>query len=246
MQLYFLRHGQSINNANWDNPAYIESPDPILTEAGILQASLTAEHFEKFQPITDSAAWNPHNRYGYGITHIYTSMMERAAHTASFTARRLNVPFMVWEEIHESGGIFTRTQESRGSGLPGRSRVWFEANIPELTLPATLDGAGWWNRPLETEEECQVRAQRVWTEVLARHRDLPDRDEQRILFVSHGGFFVHLLCAILNLPWRNASHELRSWFMLNNCAISRLDVHKDEVSVCYLNRTDHLPAHLIT
>jgi hypothetical protein len=52
--------------------------------------------------------------------------------------------------------------------------------------------------------------------------------------------------AMLNLPWRQASNGLKSWFVLNNCSISRIDVHKAEVAVCYLNRTDHLPNHLIT
>ena len=43
-------------------------------------------------------------------------------------------------------------------GLPGRSREWFEANYPELHLPASLNGTGWWNRPFEAEEERQPRA----------------------------------------------------------------------------------------
>ena len=60
------------------------------------------------------------------------------------------------------------------------------------------------------------------------------------------GFFMHLMCAILNLPWRQASNGLNSWFMLNNCSISRIAVHKDEVAIYYLNRIDHLPDHLVT
>ena len=35
MQLYFIRHGQSINNVNWNNPDYVENPDPYLTEIGL-------------------------------------------------------------------------------------------------------------------------------------------------------------------------------------------------------------------
>ena len=54
------------------------------------------------------------------------------------------------------------------------------------------------------------------------------------------------MCAILNLPWRHASNGLNSWFMLSNCSISRISVYKNEVGICYLNRTDHLPNHLIT
>ena len=121
--------------------------------------------------------------------------MERAAHTASYSAQRLSqIPFMTWEEIHESGGIFGRDGEMKFKGLPGKPRSWFEANIPELTLLDNLDEAGWWReRPQETEEECQLRAQRVWADLLTRHGDQVDQPEQRIAFVSHGGFFVHLI-----------------------------------------------------
>lgn len=246
MQLYFIRHGQSINNAHWNDPDYKESPDPMLTGLGMAQAQATAEYLERSQPITDPQAWNTHNRHGYGLTHIYTSLMERAVHTASFAARKLDVPFAAWEEIHESGGIFGRDGEMKLQGLPGKSRLWFEAHFPELALPTSLDGTGWWNRPFETEAECDLRAQRVWAELLSRHGDKDGQPEQRVAFVSHGGFFVHFMCAILNLPWKNASNGLNSWFLLHNCSISRIDVHQDEVTVCYLNRTDHLSSDLVT
>ena len=246
MQLYFIRHGQSINNAYWNDPNYIESPDPVLTEIGIAQAKALADYLEQFQPVTDYKTWDPHNHNGFGITHIYSSLMERAAHTASYTARQLGIPFTAWADIHESGGIFGREGDLKLVGLPGKTRAWFEKNIPELALPEHLNGVGWWNRDFETEEECQLRAQHVWLELLARHKDKPDQPEQRIAFVSHGGFFVHLMCAILNLPWKQASHGLSSWFVMNNCAISRIDVLKDEVLISYLNRTHHLPPQLIT
>ncbi len=149
-------------------------------------------------------------------------------------------------DIHESGGIFGRDGEVKLQGLPGKPREWFEANFPELMLPANLDGTGWWNRPFESEEDCQQRAEGVWAELIARHKDREGQPEERVVFVSHGGFFMHFMCAILDLPWRNASHGFKSWFLLSNCSISRIDVHKDEVTICYLNRTDHLPASLIT
>jgi len=247
MQLYFIRHGQSVNNAGWGDPNYKESPDPQLTEIGIEQAQILSEYLEKNQPIAEHQGWDLHNRYGFGITHMYASLMERATHTASYTARKIGVPFAAWEQIHESGGIFGRDGELKLVGLQGKARAYFEKHFPELGLPEHLDGSGWWReRPFETEEECQLRAQHVWVDLLARHGDKDGQPEHRVAFVSHGGFFVHLMCAILNLPWRQASNGLNSWFMLSNCSISRIGVYKEEVAVCYLNRTDHLPNHLIT
>jgi len=236
-----------MNNAHWQEPEYKESPDPALTEAGIEQARLLSEFLEKSQLLSLPGEWNPHNRHGFGLTHIYTSLMERAVHTALPTVRKLKVPFAAWMEIHESGGIFGRDGEMKLQGLPGKPRAWFESNVPELTLPDSLNGTGWWNcRPQEKEEEAYLRAKRVWADLLVRHGDQEGQPEQRVVFVSHGGFFTHLVCAMLDLPWRQAAYGLKSWFMLNNCSISRFDVNKQEVTLCYMNRTDHLPDHLIT
>jgi len=66
MQLYFIRHGQSMNNAHWQNPSYKESPDPALTEAGLEQASLLGDFLEKAQLLSQPEGWNPHNRNGFG------------------------------------------------------------------------------------------------------------------------------------------------------------------------------------
>lgn len=247
MELYFIRHGQSQNNANWSNPEYKESPDPALTELGCEQACYVSEFLKDAQTLTNPLAWNIQNRYGFGLTHIYTSLMERAVYTAAPTARALGIPFAAWEEIHESGGIFGRDGELKLKGLPGKDRAYFEHHFPELMLPDHLNGTGWWNsRPFETEEQCQLRAQKFLAELLARHGDKDGRPEQRVAIFSHGGFFGHLIYAILNVSWKEAAHGMNMWFSMNNCAISRFDFRAGEVSITYLNRTDHLPDRLIT
>lgn len=246
MELYFIRHGQSINNANWDNPDYEESPDPILTENGHEQARLLAEFLKKNQKITNEKEWNSQNRYGFGLTHIYTSLMERAAFTAAPIAQALEIPLIAWKEIHEEGGIYSRGDKNNVVGLGGRPRSFFMQNFRTITLPDDIDETGWWNRPFEAEEDRQPRADQVFAELLARHRDREGQPEHRVAFVSHGGFFMRLVSAILKLPWRQASHGLRSWLLLNNCSISRFDIRRNEITVVYMNRTDHLPDHLIT
>lgn len=247
MQLYFIRHGQSMNNAHWQDPNYQESPDPALTEIGQEQAQYLADFLEKSQPISQHPDWNPHNRRGFGLTHIYTSLMERAVYTAAPIVRKLGLPFIAWIDIHESGGIFGRDGDAKLKGLPGKTRSYFEQYFPELALPASLDGFGWWrNRPFETEEQAHLRAGRVWAELLARHGDQEGQPEQRVAFVSHGGFFVHLISAMLDLPRRQASNGLKSWFLLSNCSISRFNIYKDELTICYLNHTNHLPNQLVT
>lgn len=251
MHLYFIRHGQSSNNAHWGKSGFKESPDPALTETGIQQAQVLAGYLEENHQIHELEEWDPANVHGFGITHLYASLMERAVHTASYTADKLGIPFEAWD-IHESGGIFGRDgvhgreDALQLIGLPGKPRSFFETNFPAFKLPDSLDETGWWNRPFETEEACQVRAERIWRDLLTRHGDREGQAEQRVAFVSHGGFFMHFMCAILNLPWRQASHGLRSWFLLSNCSISHLEVRRDEVVLCYMNRTEHLPGHLVT
>lgn len=246
MELYFIRHGQSQNNAKWDNPNYQESPDPALTEIGHEQARLLAAFLRNNQTITNDKVWNIQNRYGFGLTHIYTSLMERAAFTAAPIAQALDIPLIAWKEIHEEGGIYTRDKNSNGIILPGRPRSFFAQNFRTLTLPDDFDETGWWKRPFEAEEERQPRADQVLAELLARHKDQEGQPEHRVALVSHGGFFMRLVSAILKLPWRQAALGLRSWFILNNCSISRFDIYKEEINIAYLNRTDFLPADLIT
>lgn len=246
MELYFIRHGQSINNANWNNADYQESPDPVLTEIGQEQAQILADFLKKHQTITNDREWNVQNRYGFGLTHIYTSLMERAAFTAAPIAQALDIPLIAWREIHEEGGIYSREDKLKVQGLPGRPRSFFMQNFRTLTLPDDLDETGWWNRPYEADEERQPRADQVLGELLTRHRDQEGQSVHRVALVSHGGFFMRLVCAMLKLPWRQAALGLRSWFILNNCSISRFDIFKNEINIAYLNRTDHLPDHLIT
>lgn len=246
MKLYFIRHGQSQNNANWDKADYEESPDPVLTEIGYEQARLLAEFLKKHQALAEGRQWDFQNRYGFGLTHIYTSLMERAAFTAAPIAQALDIPLIAWKEIHEEGGIFSRGDKSNIVGLPGRPRSFFMENFRTLTLPDDLDETGWWNRPFEAKEERQPRADQVFADLLARHRDQEGQPEHHVALVSHGGFFMRLMGAILNLPWRQAALGLKSWFLLNNCSISRFEIHKDEITIAYINRTDFLPDHLIT
>ncbi len=59
--------------------------------------------------------------------------------------------------------------------------------------------------------------------------------------VSHGGFYNHLMRAILDLP-----PEGELWFSINNAAITRIDFAPEGIWVQYTNRVDHLPGELIT
>ena len=248
MQLYFIRHAQSENNAHWGDETFQESHDPILTKIAFEQLDHLVHHLCKNLNRQSEITWNPQNRQGFGITHIYTSLMVRAVNTAYPIAQAINLPLYALPEIHETGGIYSRIPEKNLAGLPGKPRSFFESNFPELILPDCLDELGWWqNRPFESCELRQKRANRVWANLLSTHGDQYGRPEHRVALISHGGFFMHFLTTALNIDMPgNDSLGHKFWFLMNNCGITRLDIGNGRVFVSYINRTDFLPDHLIT
>lgn len=247
MELYFIRHGQSVNNANWEKDGFQDLPDPELTQIGQEQAQHLAKYLGENQVRDESIKWNHQNQFGFGMTHMYTSLMVRAVATANPVAAAINLPLAAWPDIHEFGGIFSRTEGDKRSGLPGKTRSELEIRFPGLILPDWLDENGWWrSRPFENRPARKTRAQRVWEELLTRHGDQPDRPEHRVGFISHGGFFMNLLTCALEVEMRRVEEWLHEyWFLMNNCAITRIDV-RDQVLVCYTNRNGFLPAGSIT
>lgn len=229
MQLYFIRHGQSANNALWDatGGSTGRSDDPELTNVGKQQAALLAQYLSQGG-----------NRFG--ITHLYTSLMLRAVETAMVMGDALKLPVHAWEDMHETGGIYRDNDEGEPIGLPGRTRAQFSEDFPALVLPEGLYEAGWWNRPFEGHDAAPQRAKRFLEDLLARHGDTEDV----VAIVSHGNFYRHFLAAVLKLPDPNAV-----WFSMNNAALSRIDFPIDlevDVLIHFQNRVDHLPAELVT
>jgi 2,3-bisphosphoglycerate-dependent phosphoglycerate mutase len=248
MQLYFIRHAQSENNAHLGDEHYHESEDPELTEIAYAQVEYLARFLGENQKLAADVDWNPQNCHGFGLTHIYTSLMVRAVATATPAAHAMGLPLTAWPEIHETGGIFSRKPGDEATGLPGKSRAFFEVNYPDLILPDWLDERGWWqSRPFETYEARLERAAYVWSTLLDRHGDQEGQSEQRVALVSHGGFFMYLLTTALEINMRrNEAYDHDYWFLMNNCGITRLDISNDHVLIAYVNRTDFLPADLIT
>ena len=188
MQLYFIRNAQSENNAHWEKSEYQEKSDPELTENGIAQANFLAQFLAEHQTLLADQRWNPQNRFGFGLTHLYTSLMVRAVATATEIALRTGLPLRAWPELHETGGIFSRFPEDEMAGLPGNARSYFVEKYPGLLLPEWLDETGWWNRPFEAKEERRPRAESVWQELLARHGDRPGNLNSAWLLSATVGF----------------------------------------------------------
>lgn len=238
MRLYFIRHGQSVNNALWLNKGSEEdrSEDPELTELGHQQARLVSQFV--CRGYGEVRLVEKENGRGFGITHLYSSLMVRAVATGTYIAQTTGVPLRAWADIHEEGGIYL-DQDHRGPvGLPGKPRSYFERNYPEFELPGWLDEEGWWrSRPFEVDADRPVRARRFVDELLDRHGGTQDR----VAMVSHGGFYNQLMSILLERPVRNGL-----WFRMYNVGITCIDFEDDHVDIIYQNRVDFLPPEMIT
>jgi 2,3-bisphosphoglycerate-dependent phosphoglycerate mutase len=240
MEFYFIRHGQSENNRLYADTRSYEgrSDDPALTSLGRQQAEILARFLQLAGDERASPTWDPQNVGGFGLTHLYCSLMIRAVATAAVVSRVLGLPPVAWLDAHETGGIHLMDEETGEQvGQPGKNRAYFESHYPNLILPEEVGDEGWWNRPFEEREERPLRARRFLQQLLERHGSAGDR----VALISHGDFYRHLLVPILKLP----SHR-GYWFSLNNAAITRIDFDSGELLVHYMNRADFLPRELIT
>lgn len=240
MRLYYIRHAQSTNNALVDRTGSDDgrSHDPPLTDIGHEQAAIVAAYLASGPKRATPPGDDVKDLLGFGITHLYCSLMDRAIATARHIARELHLPLVGDTELFEAGGLFLDDPVTgERVGRAGRSASDLRETYPELTVPEDVGEEGWWNRPFETYEERAPRAKRVWSRLLERHGGSSDR----VCIVSHGDFFKWLSAEILRCDWSTPV-----WLSMNNAAITRFDIEPGLVRLCYLNRTDHLPSELIT
>jgi len=247
MQLYIIRHAQSVNNALWTETGGPDGrlPDPPLTELGHHQARLLAQHLATANADLASGYDGDQNRAGYQITHLYSSLMLRAVQTGHHIAEALDLPLHIWEVIHEWGGIFEfdlETGEPRS--LPGPNRHFFSERFSRVVLPETLGDEGWWNRPYDPPEKSAIRAAAFVQELLAKHGGT----DHRVAIVTHGGFYQALMRHVIGAqpPHMLLGQETEVWFRVNNTAVTRIDFRDTSISLTYLNRLDHLPNDCIT
>jgi len=241
LELYFIRHAQSENNAIWSANPYEElrKADPSLTPIGFQQAELVADLLAA--PYTrQEMDWDPHNRQGFGLTHLYCGLMERALLTGTIISRKLGLPLVGRLDFHEAGGIYLArvvNGQEEVDILHGHTRDYLDRTFPDLVKPAGIADHGWWRGGMETREEKLLRAKLIVDFLIQAHGGTSDR----VGIITHGGIYK----SIFRTFFQVAPETLFS-VLLNNCSLSRLDVDENGVTLMYQNRVDFLPTELIT
>lgn len=241
MELYFIRHGQSENNAimkgiGRDKYLNLRETDPDLTSIGKEQAQLLADFIARPH---DEDGYDPQNRNGFGLTHLYCSLMIRAIKTGQAVSEKTGLPLVAWPDVHETGGVFDSSIEDGEPvfiGKPGPGKSYFASEFPNLIIPEDLPESGWWNREKESRENYHKRAHRIVDQLVEEHGET----DHRIGIVMHGGIFARILTALFDIQAENY------WFLMNNCGISRIDINHGHSMLAYMNKVDYLPDHLVT
>jgi 2,3-bisphosphoglycerate-dependent phosphoglycerate mutase len=241
MQIYFIRHAQSNNNALYSKTGKFDgrNEDPELSIIGEQQAQLLVDYFAANQVISpEDGNRDIHNRLGFQFTHMYSSPMIRAVETGLGCAQVFGLSLKLWVDLHEGGGIFLENEKKENIGLPGKPRSYFAKRFPGLLPDEAMSEEGWWNRPFEPYGGRVERAKRVWERINLIHGP-----QDKIVLFSHLAFFNYFLSALVGSP---ESELVR--FHLSNTGISRIDLHPDRSikEIVYVNKLDHLPAGLIT
>ena len=237
MLLYYIRHGQSINNALYDSTGSYEkrNEDAPLSETGNKQLPYLAAFMKK--EIMQVQSDGQGGLRSVPVT-LYCSLMERGVATASAIAESCQLPLHGYTDLHEVGGVYLINHDTgEHIGMSGKSKAYLEEHYPMLQFPQDAREDGWWNRPHEAEEERHLRASRVFENLLQKH----NQPDEVVIFVSHAEFFNSLIKKFLSIP-----DAFPVWFELMNCSVTLFDFREDHIRIPFMNRHHFIPNDLIT
>lgn len=244
MKLYLIRHAESVNNALYSRTGGQEGrvPDPDITEIGHQQAQRLARLLadESAEPRKTLSS----KQTGFGLTHLYCSLMTRTIQTGSYIAEACGLKLITLNNTFERGGIYQINEHGIPVGLPGPGRYYFMDRFPKLILPESIGQTGWYNRPFETESMFVQRMKKAVREIINRHAGT----EHSVALVAHGHFIDQFVNELMRIErhTNNYTNEFKLNWKFHNASISRIEFVDGATIVVYLNRIDHLSADLVT
>ncbi len=165
MELYLIRHAQSLNNAL---PEEDRVEDPALTDLGHEQARRLAEIVPALR-----------------LTKIVTSPFLRTLQTTEHLRKTTGLVPHVRIELHEHGGCVAGNSFDGHTGRPGMTRGEILTQFAGYEVAVDIDGDGWWrSQPYETIESAQLRAKTLLERTIADYA----ATDARIAYVMHADF----------------------------------------------------------
>ena len=170
MRLVFVRHGQTLANAEGRIQGQAPAPAYGLSSEGRAHTQKLRDRFL---------------REGFKPTKIYASPLRRTLETAEILAEPWSIQVSPWDDLmeHDYGEGTGLTWEDVRKRFPNEY-----ADFEQSKPIAGFDGA----EPLEDRRE---RGRRVVDQIL---RDHPN--DSTFLLVSHGGILQNIVSAILGSP----------------------------------------------
>ena len=165
MELYLIRHAQSLNNAL---PEEERVEDPPLTDVGHRQAQRLAEVLPKLR-----------------LTKIVTSPFLRTLQTTEHLRQATGLVPHVRVELHEHGGCVSGTWFAGHEGRPGMNRDEILTHFSGYEVAVDIDHNGWWkSQPYESVELAQLRARTLLERTIADYA----ATDARVAYVMHADF----------------------------------------------------------
>ncbi|MBQ6164277.1 MAG: histidine phosphatase family protein [Clostridia bacterium] len=217
MELYIVRHGQSVSNAG------IEKDDPELTELGMRQALLLGERFQNTR-----------------FDHIYASSLLRAAQTAAGAAKYQSAPVEIVPALVEAG-----TRADFVPDEAAIRRECGGVVLHEKEIPCPEDPGARAKLVLETLVFPEAYGGPFDEDRIDNNGDRIRDADKKILLVSHGVFIAHLLSKLVGFPFDrnmivsqdNTCVNLLNLFLFNDTR---------RVRFRRFNDVRHLPEDMIT
>ena len=165
MELYLIRHAQSLNNFL---PECDRVADPPLTELWHEQCVYLAKRMDALE-----------------LTRVFTSPFLRTLQPTDHIVQSLGVTPAVRVDLHEKGGCVSGPSPDSFVGQPGMTQSQIRSQFPGFSIPEQIDGEGWWrSRPLETDEVARQRAARLMNQAVTESAGV----DKRVAWVMHGDF----------------------------------------------------------
>ncbi|CAD8083551.1 unnamed protein product [Paramecium sonneborni] len=216
MKIYYVRHGQSMNNTINDlsDQEYekLRQQDPQLSEQGIKQVRLLTDYLKQKK---------------IDFEEIRCSPQQRAIQTAQLINECYKVPVKIQQNLHEKGG-----NQLLNQGFPGLTRKEFQIKYPEVIIDEIITDAGWYFKDKrETDEECKLRAEKVI-------QDLQNEPQKSILIIGHGNFMDMVMGTVCG-----RAQNSKYFYYHQNCGITLLKNDGYGFEIDYYNDYSFLEMH---